>query len=186
MDIAALLATYGYLALSLGVFLEGETVLIMAGILVKQGYFQFPWLVLFGSLGAFIYTELLFRLGKRGKIGRLERIPQWQVATAKVLLLLETYQALLIIGFRFIYGVRTVLPFVAGISGYSPRKFMLFNALGTVIWTSAIGSVGYTFGQVVQSLMPNMAKYEMLAAPSVLVIVAAIWLVRRKLAGAKA
>lgn len=43
---------------------------------------------------------------------------------------------------RFIPVVRTVAPFFAGLSGMHPRRFMLFNALGGVIWTGSLMLAG--------------------------------------------
>ncbi|MFZ1201027.1 MAG: hypothetical protein WAO07_12740 [Desulfobacterales bacterium] len=38
MDLKSLIENYGYVAIFIGTFLEGETVLVLAGLAAHQGY----------------------------------------------------------------------------------------------------------------------------------------------------
>lgn len=49
---------------------------------------------------------------------------------------------------RFVPVVRTIAPFVAGLTGMDVRRFLLFNAAGGVAWGSAMVLAGYWLGQV--------------------------------------
>lgn len=49
---------------------------------------------------------------------------------------------------RFIPIVRTIAPFMAGLSGMTPARFTMFNAVGGIIWTTGLISAGYWLCQV--------------------------------------
>ena len=54
MSFEALISTYGYAAIAIGTFFEGETILVLAGFATHQGYFKLPWVVVFGFLGTLV------------------------------------------------------------------------------------------------------------------------------------
>lgn len=74
--------------------------------------------------------------------------------------LLRRHQSLLILGFRFLYGFRTVTPFLLGASGIPPVRFALLNSLGALFWAISIGVCGYFFGHVLEFLMGDIQRYE--------------------------
>jgi membrane protein DedA with SNARE-associated domain len=53
---------------------------------------------------------------------------------AKAERLLNRFRTLLILIFRFLYGLRAVTPFVIGMSTVPTRTFVLLNAIGALVW----------------------------------------------------
>lgn len=49
---------------------------------------------------------------------------------------------------RFIPIVRTVAPFLAGLSGMDPKRFLAFNIVGGIVWAGLLMSAGYMLGQI--------------------------------------
>ncbi len=49
---------------------------------------------------------------------------------------------------RFVPIVRTIAPFVAGLSGMDLRRFLIFNVAGGVAWTAAMILGGYWLGHI--------------------------------------
>lgn len=49
---------------------------------------------------------------------------------------------------RFIPVVRTAAPFFAGISGMNPRRFVLYNVLGALLWCPVLLMAGYWLGGI--------------------------------------
>jgi len=43
MDLQSFIENYGYAAILIGTFLEGETILVLAGLAAHQGYLVLPW-----------------------------------------------------------------------------------------------------------------------------------------------
>ena len=127
MNWELIIGSYGYIALLVGTFLEGETILILAGFAAHLGYLHLPWVILVAFLGTLSGDQLFFYLGRRQSRFVLDKHPAWQRRLDRVERLFERYQTLLILGFRFLYGLRTVTPFVLGRSGVSPGYFFLLN-----------------------------------------------------------
>ena len=58
------LEAYGYLAILIGSFIEGETILVPGGVAAQRGYLQLPWVILFAFLGSLSGDQLFFHLGR--------------------------------------------------------------------------------------------------------------------------
>ena len=160
MDLQQLIIDYGYLALFIGTFLEGETILVIAGFLAHSGYLELPWVVITAFLGTFAGDQTFFYLGRAKGIAFLEKRPLWHSKTEKVFALLDKHQTTVILGFRFLYGVRNVTPFVIGASRIHPLRFFVLNFLGALIWAIAVGYLGYQFGDIAEAVLGRIKEYE--------------------------
>ena len=160
MDIEALLRAYGYYALFIGTFLEGETILVLAGFLAHQGYMELRWVILLAFLGSLSGDTLVFQLGRWKGRAFLARRPHWDKRAARVQRAIDKYQNYVVLSFRFFYGLRNITPFVIGSTGFSPRRFFLLNATGAAIWAVVVGSGGYLFGEAIGLFLKDVKKYE--------------------------
>lgn len=91
--------------------------------------------------------------------------------------ILERHQNLLILGFRFLYGLRSVTPFAIGISDVSYLRFTLLNLIGAGIWAISIGLAGYYFGQAVEAILGDIKRYEVELMAGIFGLAMVIWLV---------
>src|SRR3990172_7601511 len=146
MNIEALLQTYGYYALFIGTFLEGETIIVLAGFLANQGYMELQWVILLAFLGSLSGDTLVFHIGRWKGRPFLARRPHWDKRADRVQRALDKYGTYAVLSFRFFYGLRNFTPFVIGSTGFSPRRFFLLNATGAAIWAVVVGSGGDIFG----------------------------------------
>ncbi|MGD0958936.1 MAG: DedA family protein [Methylomonas sp.] len=160
MDFQQYLTDYGYYALFIITFLEGETVLIIAGFLASTGYLELPWVILSAFLGTFAGDQTFFYLGRFKGIAFLEKRPLWHRKTDKVFDLLHRHQIKVVLGFRFIYGIRNVTPFVIGASRMNPLKFFILNFCGALVWAIIFGVFGYQFGHIAEAVMGDVKKYQ--------------------------
>ncbi|MDZ7648193.1 MAG: hypothetical protein U5K54_13980 [Cytophagales bacterium] len=63
---------YGYLALLVGTFFEGETAILVASSLIYRGLFDFPFTILAAFTGSFLSDWIYFLIGRlNGKYFRL-------------------------------------------------------------------------------------------------------------------
>jgi membrane protein DedA with SNARE-associated domain len=161
MDLQQYVLDYGYWALFIGTFLEGETILVIAGFLASRGYLELPWVVITAFLGTFAGDQTFFYLGRLKGIAFLEKRPLWHSKTDKVFDMLSRHQIKVVLGFRFLYGIRNVTPFVIGASRMHPGKFFLLNFLGALVWAVVVGYLGFQFGHIAESMMGQVKKYEM-------------------------
>jgi membrane protein DedA with SNARE-associated domain len=94
--------------------------------------------------------------------------------------LLDKHQIWLILGFRFLYGLRTVAPFIIGASRISPFRFLILNILGASIWALVIGILGYLFGHTLEMLIGDVKKFELCIFAILAGIGFIIWLIQLK------
>lgn len=170
---------YGYWAVAIGSLLEGESVLLLAGLAAHQGALSFPLVVLIAFCGGTLGDQLLFQLGRRHGVAMLRRMPSWEAKAAPVKRLIERHQDGLIVGVRFMYGLRLIGPVAIGMSEVSTLRFALLNMLGAAIWAPLITWIGYAFGQTLRWLIADLDSYERWALVGVVAAIAVAWLVRR-------
>jgi len=156
-----LIATYGYPVIFLGSLLEGETIVILGAIAAKIGYLHLGWVMLTAWIGSFLGDQLYFQIGRRYGARLIARWPSWQMRAERVNRLLVRYDRLFIVGFRFLYGLRTVSPFVIGMSRVSAGRFLLWNFLAAGLWAFLIAGFGYVFGQVIELFLAEFKRYEL-------------------------
>ncbi len=167
--------SYGYWFVALGAFLEGETVILMAGFAAYRGYLDVRWVVAITFLGALAGDQLHFYIGRWKGAYFLEKLAFWRHNVQKVKRLLDRYRLLVIFGFRFIYGMRTVTPFVIGSSGFDSKMFFIIDAVTVLMWTCIVVYLGYAFGAVLQATFGHIKKIERLVFVLLLLIAASIW-----------
>jgi membrane protein DedA with SNARE-associated domain len=63
----------------------------------------------------------------------LARKPRWQAMGDRALDI-RRHPDIWVLSFRFVYGLRTVMPVAIGLSGYPPRRYLLLNGIGAAIW----------------------------------------------------
>ena len=179
MSLTALIAAYGYYAVFLGAFIEGETVLVLGGIAAHRGYLDLSWVMATAFAGSWLGDQLYFFLGRRYGQAILERFPVLQPKARQMQRLVERYHAPLILAVRFLYGLRTVGPMVIGMSAVPALQFVVLNALGALIWAVAVAAAGYAFSNALEALMPQIRHYEEHLFIGVLVVGVLVWLIRR-------
>ena len=177
MTLEYLISHYGYIALFIGVFLEGETVLIAAGFAARLGHLSLTWVILIAFAGSLAGDQFYFFLGRIKGKAFLQRRPRWQAKVKKVWALFERYRTLVILGFRFMYGLRSVTPFAFGLSAISGIRFFILNATGAAVWSVAVGFVGYLFGAVARVVLVDVRGYEHWIIPGVLCAGALVWII---------
>ena len=182
MSIAAIIARYGLPALALGAGFEGETAVVIGGIMAHKGLVSLPGAMAATSLGSLVADQLFFLIGRRLSdwtwVRRLKARPLYGRAMA----MLERYPIGFIFAFRFIYGFRTISPFAIGTSSVSARLFMVVNALAAVVWGCTFTLVGYLFGREAELLLDRFqpSTQTLVIGGAVLVMLAlAVHLIRR-------
>ncbi|QAX81420.1 DedA family protein [Candidatus Pseudomonas adelgestsugas] len=152
---------FGYFALFLGTFFEGETILVIAGFLAFRGYMDIKIVIVVTFFGSYAGDQLWYFLGRKHGRKLLSRKPRWQVMCDKALEHLCKHPDIWVLSFRFIYGLRTVMPIAIGLSGYPPTRYLTFNGIGAAIWATALGSAAYHFGSVLENMLNIVTKYEL-------------------------
>ena len=73
------------------------------------------------------------------------------------------HQTALIVGVRFMYGLRLIGPVVIGMSDVSALRFAVLNMIGAAVWAPLVVGAGYLFGHAASRLASDLAGYEAVA-----------------------
>ncbi|KAF0233092.1 MAG: DedA family [Desulfovibrionaceae bacterium] len=162
MDVSPsqLLEQYGYLAVFAGSLLEGETILLLAGFAVHQGYLAVGLVVACGVCGGTLGDMIFFLIGRRYGSALLTRFPRFAPRIERFNSLLRRYHGPAIILVRFLYGLRIAGPMAIGAGGISAWRFLFFNVLGAALWAGLLTGVGYLFGHTLDLMMGDLKRYE--------------------------
>ncbi|QMU75476.1 DedA family protein [Streptacidiphilus sp. PB12-B1b] len=167
-------------ALFFGFVLPGETAVLLGGALAAQGHAVLAWVVVTVVVAAVVGDSVGYEVGRRFGPSILSSRPlrghQDRIAGARDLVR-RRGAAAVFLG-RFIAFFRALMPAIAGTSGMRYRTFLLFNALGGVVW-----GVGYTLlGYAAGAAYGRVAKQAGTAAAIALgvVVVAALVVWRRR------
>lgn len=150
-----LIAQYGYLALFIGTFLEGETILLLAGFAAQSPDFNLDLrlVILTAFCGSLAGDQTAFFIGRHFGRRLVERSEKWRQRAEKVHTMLRKYHEVLILSFRFFYGLRNLTPFVLGTADITILKFFLLNAVGAAIWAVSFAFIGYAFGSLLENVL---------------------------------
>jgi membrane protein DedA with SNARE-associated domain len=176
--IAALV--FGEAALLFGFVLPGETAVVYGGVLADAGRVSVLVVLLVVYLAAVTGDSVGFEVGR--VLGpRLVRAPVLRHHTERV----EQAQAYLrrrggraVVAARFTAFLRAVMPGLAGASRMPYRRFLVFNAIGGVLWGSACVLLGYFAAHSIGTITHALGLTS--AVIVVLIVVGLIWAWHRR------
>lgn len=157
MDIAHLIQTYGYFAVALGSFLEGEAVLLAGSLAAYHGHLALPVVMGIAALASFIGDLPYFFAGRRYGLRVLARFPSLRRRKKRMEHLIHRHQIMLVLSLRFLYGMRIAGLLALGTSRISTRRFLLLDFIGAIIWSAGVSAAGYGIGGVLRRLFGNSA-----------------------------
>lgn len=161
MDLDSLFAHYGYLALILGSFADGTPVMLFGGFAAHRGWLVLiPTVILAGAVGNFLAGSVWFFAIRAVGEQVLTRRPKWAAEVAKVRTRLERWEVPVILGIRFVPGLATGGLIAVALSGISPARFLMLNALAAFLWALTFGMLGYLLGHAVEWLLGEIELYE--------------------------
>ncbi len=176
MTLELLIENYGYLAIFILTFLEGETIVILAGVAAHLGLLELQWVILSALAGSFGGDQLYYYLGRHWGPKIIAKRLSWKEGAEKVYRLLHRHQYFLILTFRFYYGLRNVTPFAVG-SAHVPRlRFFVLNLIGAIVWAITFASAGYLFGEAFKLFVDDYHKYALYLLGGLVLLGLAIWL----------
>ncbi|MBX2898357.1 MAG: DedA family protein [Cyclobacteriaceae bacterium] len=142
------LEQYGYLALILGTFMEGEVAILVASSLIHLGLFQFPATVVVAFLGSFISDWVYYLIGRfNGKYFVAHR-PALAARVEPVTQFFIRHKLQILFSYRFLYGFRIIIPLVVGMSGLRPMVYLVYSLVSGLVWATLVSTFGYWVGRL--------------------------------------
>src|SRR5437660_1803005 len=163
------LIKHGYVVLLAWVFAEqlglpipSLPVVLAAGALSGTGQLSFWTSILLVTIAALSADSIWYTLGKKKGIRILQFLcrislePDSCVRRTEGIFSKQGARSLLVA--KFIPGLGLVTPPLAGIFHMRFRRFLLFDALGTMLWAGAFLGLGYVFAGEIERVAASLAS----------------------------
>jgi membrane protein DedA with SNARE-associated domain len=165
------ISAYGYGAVFLGAIFEGESIMLLSGLLSHEDYFTFPWIVFWAFLGAVLGDFFWFILGRYRGETIINKWAWFKKIMGRPVSLVGKKPAALSFLMRFMYGFRLIVPFSIGMSKLPIKSFLFWNSLGAVAWVTVFGGLGYLLADVLEAVFGNLRKYEIVLAIVIILLI---------------
>lgn len=152
---------FSEVALFLGFFLPGDTLLIAAGVFAATGKLSIVSVILVAIIAAIVGDSTAYYTGRKlgPKVFKNENSILFQPNhVLKAEAFYEKHGSKTLLISHFLPIVRTFTPLLAGVAKMPYRRFFMFNATGDILWATSVSLAGYYIG----SRIPNIDHYILL------------------------
>ena len=148
-----------YLAIFIGMFIEGEIVLVLTGVLVRSGAVGFFPSLITAFIGIILCDLFYWSLGKRlVESGRKKFLFFTTENTAPILRKLEKRSGFWIFISKFAWNLNRVVLVCAGYSKISLKKLLKYSATAAIVWSTLLISLGYIFAHQTDILKHDLKR----------------------------
>lgn len=152
---------------------------LFAGYASSSGALDLGTLIAVVWAGSFLGDAIRFWIGRYFGNQWLSPFPRLLRTSQIVVRLVDHYYVWLILFHRYPHGIRGVASFTYGMSRLPWTTFMVFNFVAAGLWSGAILSAGYAFGQISEKLMSD--AFSGLGLLMLIVFLVLSWILSRKL-----
>jgi membrane protein DedA with SNARE-associated domain len=178
MDLPSLLHQYGYLLIFFGTFAEGETLLVLGGYFAHRGYLDLGGVMATAFVAAVCGDQLFFHIGRNHAARLFERFPRLHDKVRIAVHRAERHQNLVVLGMRFLWGLRIALPLAMGMTRMNGVKFFWLNLLSAGVWAVLFSLLGFGTSQLFSHFVDDLHRYELWIAGGLLTLGAVVLGVR--------
>jgi len=193
LDLVARLGHWSYVVIFLvaalecaafvGLLVPGESLMLATGFFAQQGLLDLDAVIVVGTLGAIVGDNIGYQLGCRlgrewllrhgARFGlKPERLDKAEAFFAR-------HGPKAVFFGRFVGFARALVPFVAGASRMRYRQFIVYNAIGAVLWTLGCVLLGYFLGASWQVAEQWISRTGLIIGGLLAVAIIGIWIRRR-------
>jgi membrane protein DedA with SNARE-associated domain len=167
-----------------GLLVPGESLVLASGFFAHQRILDLFPVMVATATGAIVGDNIGYFLGSRlGREWLLRRGSRFGIrkrGLAKVERFFERQGPQAVFFGRFVGFARALVPFVAGASDMPYRKFVLYDALGAVLWTIGFVTLGYVLGASWQIAEKWIGRSGLILGVIAALVVLVIWIHRRR------
>ncbi|QEW21431.1 Inner membrane protein YohD [Marinibacterium anthonyi] len=171
--------TLGLPGVVIGTAIEGEGVAFLSGVFAHRHLFHFEAAALAATLGAIITDNVTFALGRfGGRWGYVQKLLAHH-KVAPVRDMVHRHQTKAILGFRFIYGLKTIAPLLIAATPVPWLRYSALDAIAVFVWAHLFVGLGFFVGTAIEQLFGKL-RLELHAGLALLifaVVAGVLWLV---------
>ena len=167
--------------------IPSELIMPSAGFAAARGDMSLALVVLMGTLGSVIGTLPLYYVGRAFGEDKLvawaDKHGKWLTLSGKDIrkadAWFDRYGAGAVLFGRLVPGIRSLLSLPAGMSEMPLPRFLIYSAIGSALWSTALAYAGYALGENYDQVEGYIAPVSKVVV-GLLVVGAAAWFIRRK------
>ncbi len=161
---------------SMGIPVPGETMLITAAVYAgTTGKLNVAHVVLAAIIGAIAGDNAGFWIGRTVGFRWVVRYrSRLRLTTRRLKLgqyLFQRHGGKVVFFGRFVAILRVLAAVLAGVNCMTWKRFLLFNALGAIVWAGAYGLGAYVFGQTLATALSSIGVVLGIVAAAAVVVV---------------
>jgi membrane protein DedA with SNARE-associated domain len=141
-----------------GTFLEGETFVLLAAAASTALRLDPVTLGLCAWFGSAAGDQSWFFAGRSCGPWILRRSAKVRAGIGVARRLIERWDALFILSYRFMYGIRNVSSIALGMSDVSSQRFIFLNTIAAGLWAVVFVGAGVLFGSAAAELLGRWAS----------------------------
>lgn len=171
-----------YLIIFLSIFIEGEILLILAGVLSHKGYLDIFDVIMVASVAAILHDLLYWSIG--GKLSKTSREKFLFINLEKVKGFLEKLRVsngLYIFISKFAWNLNQVVLVTSGYMKMSVNELLRYSIPASLVWSVTLVSLGYVFAFETDILKKDFKTASLILAGFIIVIVVLENLLRKML-----
>ena len=131
---------------------------LFAGYAASAGVLGYGTLIVVCWFGSFAGDTIRFWIGRRYGAQLLGRFPRLARAAETVTRLANHHYVWMVFLHRYPHGIRSFAGFAYGMSNMPWSTFLFLNFAAAGVWSCAIVSAGYAFGQVSEKVMGDASS----------------------------
>lgn len=155
------ITNYGYLAILVGCMIEGEAFVVIGSFFAYHGTMYLPMIALMAFIGTMISDIGWFMIGRYSSDTFLHRWRWLRYISNHSIKIVSKRPRLLTFFFRFMYGFRIVIPFSLGKTSISTSTYLVYSALGVLLWVAVYASIGYFFAGAIEVFFGRIKHIEL-------------------------
>lgn len=172
-----LLNQYGYLVIFVLTLFEGETVLIIAGILAYQGLLNIELSILAAFLGSTIGDQMFFHFARHEGYRFVKRFKYIWALLPRAEEMVKKHGTSVVLFARYLYGLRIAIVVMCGLVKMRSIRFSAYNVLAALVWAVSYAFVGYFLSKAIGAVV-GITNFELVLSVAIAVAAVTYWIVR--------
>jgi membrane-associated protein len=172
----------GEAAIFIGFIFPGETAVLLGGFLASRGDLNLTALCVLVFVAAVVGDSIGYEVGKHlgPRLMSLGLFARHQTRLDSAQRLLRERGGWAVFAGRFTAFLRAVMPGLAGLSQMRYGKFVVWNALGGLIWGVGFTLVGYFAGASYEKVAGTIGRGSAIVLAAIVIGLFVLWEVRRR------
>ena len=183
--VAPALDSFGYFAVALLIMLEdfgvpapGETVLVAAALYAGTGRLNIMAVGVVAVIAAVAGDNIGYAIGRYGGrslvlgFGKYVRLTSERFAKAERFF--TRHGGKMVIIARFVEVLRQLNGIIAGLAGMAWPRFLIFNAIGAVLWVGTWAMLGDLAGSHIDTIYTYITRYSLYLLIAAVIVAAAL------------